>query len=317
MIDRLITVGEGLAVFRTDSVDGLRRAPDVTVSTGGAEGNVAMAAARLGLAATWLGRVGADGLGERVVRELRAEGVDVRAIVDPTHPTGLLIKEVTAGGRTDVTYYRALSAGSTLHPDDVDRLELTAGTLVHLTGITAALSASARDAVERLLARASEAGSTVSFDVNHRSRLWSTVDAGPTYRTIARCADIVFASVDEVGLLLPGWIGEQATAADAADALAADGHRHVVVTDGAHGSAARIDDVTTLGTSVPVDVVDTVGAGDAFVAGYLVALSRGDDVETRLRLASQLGAAACVHAGDWEGVAAWSPADVGRDLVTR
>jgi 2-dehydro-3-deoxygluconokinase len=66
-----------------------------------------------------------------------------------------------------------------------------------------------------------------------------------------------------------------------------------------------------------VDVVDTVGAGDAFVAGYLVALSRGDDVETRLRLASQLGAAACVHAGDWEGVAAWSPADVGRDLVTR
>ena len=72
MIDRLVTIGEGLGVFRTDSPDGLRRAPDVTVSTGGAEGNVAMAVARLGLPAVWLGRVGADGLGERVAR--RAEG---------------------------------------------------------------------------------------------------------------------------------------------------------------------------------------------------------------------------------------------------
>ncbi|KJC63066.1 sugar kinase [Agreia bicolorata] len=317
MIDRLVTIGEGLAVFRTNSDDGLRRAPDVTVSTGGAEGNVAMAAARLGLASTWMGRVGADGLGERVVRELRAEGVDVHAIVDPGHPTGLLVKETSAGGRTDVTYYRALSAGSTLCASDVDGLQLTADTLVHLTGITAALSASARDAIERLLALASDAGSSVSFDVNHRSRLWSTLDAGPVYRSIAQRADIVFASVDEVDLLLPGWGGQAANAANAAEALAADGHRHVVVTDGAHGSAARIDGATTLGTSVSVDVVDTVGAGDAFVGGYLVALSRGDDVETRLRLASQLGAAACRHAGDWEGVAAWSPDEANREPVSR
>lgn len=317
MIDRLVTMGEGLAVFRTDSDDGLRRAPEATVSTGGAEGNVAMAAARLGLASTWLGRVGTDGLGDRVVRELRAEGVDVRAIVDPRHPTGLLVKEVAADGRTEVVYYRAHSAGSALCAADLDRIELGEGTLVHLTGITAALSVSARDAVDHLLARASEAGSTVSFDVNHRSRLWSTFDAGPVYRSIAQRADIVFASVDEVDLLLPGWGGDAANAADAAQALGAGGHRHVIVTDGAHGSAARIDGVTTLGTSVPVAVVDTVGAGDAFVGGYLVALSRGDDVETRLLLASQLGAAACRHSGDWEGVAGWSPAEVGRDLVSR
>ena len=153
----------------------------------------------------------------------------------------------------------------------------------------------------------------VSFDVNHRSRLWPTRSAGTVYRQLAQRADIVFSSVDEVGLLLPGRHGEGATAAEAAEALAAHGHRHVVVTDGARGSAARIDGTTTLGAAVPVTVVDTVGAGDAFVGGYLVALSRGADVDERLRLASQLGAAACRHAGDWEGVAGWSLDETGQD----
>ena len=317
MIDRLVTVGEGLGVFRTDSPDGLRRAADVTVSTGGAEGNVAMAVARLGLPAVWLGRVGADGIGERVTRELRAEGVEVHAIVDPGHPTGLLVKQITSAGRTDVGYYRSLSAGSTLCAADVEQLELTAHTLVHVTGITVGLSTSAHEAIDRLLDRAGEAECTVSFDVNHRNRLWSTRTASTVYRHLAHRADIVFSSVDEVGLLLPGWHGEGATAAEAADALAAAGHRHVVVTDGARGSAARIDDTTTLGSAVPVAVVDTVGAGDAFVGGYLVGLSRGDDVDGCLRLASQLGAAACRHAGDWEGVAGWSIDETDREPVRR
>jgi len=312
-----VTVGEGLGVFRTDSPDGLRRAPDVAVSTGGAEGNVAMAVARLGLPAVWLGRVGADGLGERVARELRAEGVEVHAIVDPGHPTGLLVKQISSAGRTDVGYYRSLSAGSTLCAADVELLELTARTLVHVTGITAGLSSTAHEAIDRLLERADEAECTVSFDVNHRSRLWSTRSASTVYQHIARRADIVFSSVDEVDLLLPGWQSEGATAAEAADALAANGHHHVVVTDGAHGSAARIDGTTTLGSAVPVTVVDTVGAGDAFVGGYLVALSRGDDVGERLSLASQLGAAACRHAGDWEGVAGWSLDETGREPVRR
>ena len=317
MIDRLVTIGEGLGVFRTESPDGLRRAPDVAVSTGGAEGNVAMAVARLGLPAVWLGRVGADGLGERVTRELRAEGVDVRAIVDPDHPTGLLVKQISSAGRTDVGYYRALSAGSTLCAADVEQLELSARTLVHVTGITAGLSPSALEAIDRLLERAGEAGCTVSFDVNHRSRLWSMRSAGIVYRQLSHRADIVFSSVDEVGLLLPDWRGDGATAAEAAEALTANGHRHVVVTDGARGSAARIEDTTTLGAAVPVTVVDTVGAGDAFVGGYLVALSRGDDVAERLALASQLGAAACRHAGDWEGVAGWSLDEAGREPVNR
>ncbi|PPF65107.1 sugar kinase, partial [Clavibacter michiganensis] len=167
-------MGEGLAVFRTDSDDGLRRAPEATVSTGGAEGNVAMAAARLGLASTWLGRVGTDGLGDRVVRELRAEGVDVRAIVDPRHPTGLLVKEVAADGRTEVVYYRAHSAGSALCAADLDRIELGEGTLVHLTGITAALSVSARDAVDHSRDRWFTSNETVEPASLARARRWST-----------------------------------------------------------------------------------------------------------------------------------------------
>ncbi|MFW8745442.1 PfkB family carbohydrate kinase, partial [Mesorhizobium japonicum] len=139
MIDRLVTFGEGLVVLRGSELD---RAPGLALGTGGAEANVAMAAARSGAVATWLGRVGDDAFGRRVVRELRAEGVTVLPIVDPA-PTGVIVKELHAGGRTGVSYYRHDSAGSRLSAADVDDLPLTDTTLVHLTGITPALSPSA------------------------------------------------------------------------------------------------------------------------------------------------------------------------------
>ena len=301
MIDRIATLGEGLAIFRADEGEPLWHRETVHVATGGAEANVAMSVARLGIPVTWLGRVGDDALGRRIVRELRGEGVDVHAIVDPDAPTGLLVKELHAGGRTRVSYYRGGSAGSRLTVADADLLELTRSTLVHLTGITPGLSAGAHGAVERVLQRARELGAAVSFDVNHRSRLWDAAAASSVYRAIAQRADIVFTSVDEVPLLAPYWNGGDAD--DAAAALAALGHRHVVVTAGARGAVAHIDGEVSAVAAVPVRVVDTVGAGDAFVGGYLAGWASGQDATERLELAALLGAAACRHPGDWEGAA--------------
>jgi 2-dehydro-3-deoxygluconokinase len=285
-VTRVVTLGEGLAVLRTTEVGSLAQLSQLQVGTGGAEGNVAVGLARLGVPVTWLGRVGDDGLGRRVARELRAEGVDVVAIVDGAAPTGLLLKESPTPGSTVITYHRAGSAGSRLTPDDLALLPLQQGDVLHLTGITPALSASARATVFAALDLADAVGATISYDVNHRSRLWSTEEAMPVHREIAARAHLLFASDDEVELLG----GVEAP--------------ELVITRGAAGASALRDGRLVEQAAVPLaSVVDTVGAGDAFVAGYLAELVSGSSVEQRLLTGVRTGAAACLHPGDWEGAA--------------
>ena len=310
MIDRVVTVGEALAVFRTSPGQPLWRAEQVAVGTGGAEANVAMTLAHRGVPVTWAGRVGDDSLGRRVTRELQAEGVTVSAVRDVARPTGLLVKDVRGDGRTVVSYYRSDSAGSALSVTDVDHLalDLGPGVLLHLTGITSALSPTAAEAVQHLVSTARGRGATISFDVNHRPRLWGDRSADASHRALAAAADVLFASVDEVPFLVdgapsvePAASGGCDRAARAAAVLAAHGHRHVVVTDGSAGSAVSHDGVVASSPALDVAVVDTVGAGDAFVGGYLAAWSRGEDLPGRLVAGSVSGAAACRHGGDWEG----------------
>lgn len=316
MTARVLTIGEGIGTLRTQGIGTLALERELTVGTGGAEGNVAIGLARLGIPVTWLGRVGDDGLGSRVVRELRAEGVDVVAPVDPVGPTGLMLKETPAAGRSVVTYYRSGSAGSRLSPADLDSVDVRAYSLLHVTGITPALSASARACIDVALDRAREAGTAVSFDVNHRSRLWSADAAVDTYRSIARRSDILFAGADEAALLTGRPEGD---APALAAALAALGPAEVVIKLGARGALAMIDGRVTSRAAIPVAVVDTVGAGDAFVAGYLAERMRGASVEARLELAVRTGAAACTHPGDWEGFPTRRDLDrhAGSDPVSR
>ena len=298
----VLTLGEGLGVLRTREIGSLAHLGDLAVGTGGAEGNVAIGLARLGTPVTWLGRVGDDGLGRRIARELRAEGVTVVAPVDPTAATGLLIKESPSAGRTAVTYYRAGSAGSRLSPSDLDAVDIADFALLHITGITPALSPTARATIDAVLDRATDAGIPVSFDVNHRSALWAGPGGGEaaaeTYRSLAARSSIVFAGADEAALVT-GIAPDDPEAL--ARALAALGPAEVVVKLGERGAVALRDGELTGRAAVAVPVVDTVGAGDAFVAGYLAELLRGGSVADRLDLAVRTGAAACLHPGDWEG----------------
>lgn len=297
----VLTVGEGLGVLRTREIGSLAHLGDLAVGTGGAEGNVAIGLARLGTPVTWLGRVGDDGLGRRIVRELRAEGVTVVAPVDTTAATGLLIKESPSAGRTAVTYYRAGSAGSRLSPSDLDAVDIADFALLHITGITPALSPTARATIDAVLDRATDAGIPVSFDVNHRSALWAGTgdgEASEAYRSLAARSSIVFAGADEAALVTGLAPGDPEALARA---LAALGPAEVVVKLGERGAVALRDGELTGRAAVAVPVVDTVGAGDAFVAGYLAELLRGGSVADRLDLAVRTGAAACLHPGDWEG----------------
>lgn len=296
----LVTLGETMGLFVANDIGGLEHVESFRLGMGGTESNVAIGIARLGGTATWIGRVGADGIGYLIRRELRAEEVDCRAIIDDEAPTGIMVKSSPQGGRTRVSYHRRSSAGSRLRPDDIDVDLVRAAGVLHVTGITLALSESARAAVDHAVDVALEAGVPVSFTVNHRSRLWSAELAAPHYRALAARATIVVASDDEASLLLES--SDSAEALDRARRITALGPTEVVVTRGAEGCVAVIDGVEHTVPAVPVQVVDSVGAGDAFVAGYLAERLVGATAADRLTTAVRAGASACLGPGDWESL---------------
>lgn len=294
----ILTIGESLGVLHAVAPDTVELAGALRLSVGGAESNVAIGASRLGATVAWVGRVGDDLLGRRVVREIRAEGVQVHAAVDASAPTGLLLKEVQSG-RSRVRYYRAGSAGSRIEAADLPTRAIGEATVLHLTGITPSLSPSAEDAVMAAIEAAEYAGTAIAFDVNHRGTLPRHRDAADMYRDIARRATIVFAGEDEARLLVPG-------AADLEGLLVGIeslGPSEVIIKEGARGSEAIIDGERLSQPATPATVIDTVGAGDAFVAGYLADRVLGRPASERLLTAARCGAAVCSHPGDWEGAA--------------
>ncbi|WP_405781116.1 sugar kinase [Streptomyces sp. NBC_00859] len=311
----VFTFGETMVSLRGDGQ--LKLGGTMAVSVAGAESNVAIGLARLGHPVCWAGAVGADEAGELVVRTLRAEGVGVEgATRDDAAPTGLVLFEPRLPGVTRVHYYRAGSAGSRVAADDVERaftafLRAGAGEgaggdpvrVLHLTGITAALSSAARSAAVRAMELASEHDVLISLDVNYRSRLWSTDEASAVMRDWAPRADVLIASDDELPLCLPEGFAEGAAEDPAlrAEALLEAGAGEVVVKLGAAGATAYTLQGELHVPARTVPAVDPVGAGDAFVAGYLSALLDGSDTAARLDRAVTTGAFAVAASGDWEG----------------
>lgn len=291
----VVTLGETMALVRTTEIGSLRHANSLAFGIGGAESNVAIGLARLGVRTSWLGRVGDDSLGERVAREIRGDGVDVRAIVDPDAATGLMVKERPSAASTAVHYYRAGSAGSRLHPDDLPDGWVEGASLLHITGITPLLSASARAALHAAIDRARTGGAIVSFDINYRSALASPAVAGAVLRELAERSDIVFGGEEEFAILYPG-----SSVADAAAALRDAGCATTVLKLGPDGASVFTEGAEVAGSGFPITPVDTVGAGDAFVAGYLSGLLDGLDLGAILRRANACGAMACLVPGDWE-----------------
>ena len=235
-------------------------------------------------------------LGQLVEREIRAEGVDARIAVDPSAPTGLMIKERRTPATQRVSYYRAGSAGSRITPADVDAQLISDAALLHVSGITPALSPQAEATLRYAIDTARAAGVPVSFDLNFRGNLWSPEGAGSVYRDIIPLVDVVFAGDDEAAIAVgPG------EAKELARRLAALGPRQAVIKLGANGALALVNGELYSQPAVPVEALDTVGAGDAFVAGYLSEFIAGLPPAESLRTAVATGAFACLVPGDWEG----------------
>ncbi|WP_024286619.1 sugar kinase [Cellulomonas sp. KRMCY2] len=290
----VLTFGETMVSFR--GAGPLSLGGTLTTRLAGAESNVAIGLARLGHAVSWAGRVGADPFGEMILRQLRAEGVDTsHAVIDPTRSTGLMFVEQRTADLTRVEYRRSGSAGSALSAEQMLSALDRAPRMLHLTGITPALSASARECTRSMAASASAAGVLVTLDVNYRSRLWSRDEAREALRPLVAHAGIVIASDDELDLVAAGPEPE------AVAALMARGVRYVAVKRGSRGATIHTGEGRVDLAALTVTAVDPIGAGDAFSAGLLSGFLDGLAPEACLRRAVTSGAFAVSTRGDWEG----------------
>ncbi|WP_434101135.1 sugar kinase [Streptomyces malaysiensis] len=332
----VVCLGESMVTFVPSRPGRLADVPSFARGIGGAESNVACGLALAGHSARWISRVGMDGFGEHLVREIAATGVDTAYVQrDPYRPTGIYFRTAgeravgsetansgtansgtassgtasseTAEGDTaeplaEVVYYRAGSAAAAMSPELIPRERAWSGRVLHLTGITPALSGDCRALMRELTVRA-PGRPLVSFDLNYRVSLWrkgeaeQNAESGPAVLLgLARRCDLVFVGEDEAEAVW-GVRGPEAIRA------ALPEPEVLVVKQGGAGATAyarRPDgtDAITFEPALRVDVVAPVGAGDAFAAGFLSGTLRGLPVAERLRHGHLMAAAVLTVPGD-------------------
>jgi 2-dehydro-3-deoxygluconokinase len=307
-------LGEALIVLSA------QRGPLETSSTftrgaAGAEMNVATTLAALGVATSVITRVGDDGFGRYLTAHLAAAGIDTTAILtDPGRPTGLYVKERGGGtaypndlplGESRMQYYRRDSASSALALDDLARPQvaqvLTNTSMIHVSGITPALSDSSRELVAHLM----HGPQRCSFDLNHRPALWSDVQrAADVLADCVRSSSIVLMGLDEADAVF-GTVSPSQIRAEFPEP------EYLVVKNDAHHVTGFHGDVVVEVPSLTVDVVEKIGAGDAFAGGFLAGVATGKDIEHALRMGHICAAGALSTSGD---AAAPPPAELTRLL---
>jgi 2-dehydro-3-deoxygluconokinase len=301
----VLCVGETMAAVAPADGAGIEAATSFVVHPAGAESNVAHALAGLGHTAGWVSALGVDPLGNRILAELRASGVDVSLVRRNEAPTGVMVKDPGAHG-SSVSYYRRGSAAAAMGPELIIELSAAKSRIVHLTGITPALSDSCAELVQRIMVDRSLAPTTVSFDVNFRAQLWPARRAAEVLLELARAADVVFVGLDEAAAL---WT---CGSPDEVRALLPD-VATLLVKDAEVGATAFVGATEHFLPSPRVAVVEHVGAGDAFAAGWLAGTLRGLAPESGLRLAHLSAASVLLSAND-HGVPP-TPADIAAVLA--
>ncbi|MFH5229307.1 sugar kinase [Antrihabitans spumae] len=302
---RVVTVGEGLAVLVAQPGP-LEDSATFERTAGGAEANVATVLAQLGVDASWVSRVGDDGFGRYLVAQLARRGIDVSAVVtDPARPTAVYVKERGIGdgplgaGESRMLYYRNGSAASAFSPVDLTATPaaglLNHANVVHFTGITTALSDSATQLTEVLIALPRGARQ-VSFDLNYRPALWAARGlAGTEVAEIlarhVRGSDVVLMGADEAGAVF-------GTEDPAELRRLFPEPTHLVVKNDAHTVTGFWRNERVDVPALRLDVVERIGAGDAFAGGFLAGLLQGRDHQERLRFGHLCAAAALTGHGD-------------------
>ncbi len=264
----VVGIGETLIRLAPGGGETLESASSYTIHVGGAESNVCANLARLGVATAWISRLPRNPLGRRVAGVVRGCGVDTGGVLWAADGrVGLMFVEPGAAPRPGgVLYYRRDSAFAEIDPDAVEWQRLDGARVVHLTGITPGLGAGPRRLVERAIAEARRRDARVSFDVNYRSTLWPPEAAREAIEPLVRGLDIVIVNDRDARTVF----GADGDPADVAASLRARFRCGVLVlTLGEHGAFALGETGGLRQPAYDVEIVDRIGRGDAFAAGFL------------------------------------------------
>ncbi|TQS46823.1 sugar kinase [Cryptosporangium phraense] len=289
---KIVCVGEAMAVLTPAHDVPLRDAAEFVRTVGGAELNVALTLAGLGVPTAWLSRLGDDGFGAHVLAVAAESGVDVSAVEnDPVRPTGLYVKAPGTASdgsrRSAMLYYRDGSAASALSPGYLRRpavaAALAGARFVHVSGITPGLSDDAAAFCDALAA----GPATLTVDLNYRPALWRDRDDAPLRRLLA-AADEVLLGADEAALVF-------GTTEPGALLRALPSARRVLLKQEEHGVLVLTPGEAPVHVpALDVEVVEPVGAGDAFAAGYLAGRWHRLAVPEAVALGHRCAAAALV-----------------------
>ena len=303
MLD-VVTLGEAMVLQAATHAGPLNAVTDFSEHTAGAETNVAVGLARLGLRVGWASLLGDDAMGRSLLATFKREGLDCsHVMLCAGQRTGYMRKgRVDDGSDPPIEYHRQGSAASRMGPEDVDWRWFCQARHLHVTGVFAALSPSTLATTQRAMQSMRASGKTVSFDPNIRPALWSDVQhMRSTLNHLAAMADWVLPGLNE---------GEQLTGQHGAAGVAAFysnmGATRVVVKlgpDGAYFESALPHEGKSYVSAYPVpQVVDTVGAGDAFAAGLVSGLLEALPLLEAVRRAAWMGARAVQVRGDTDGL---------------
>lgn len=282
----IVCLGEALVEFN-------EREPGLFAQGfGGDTSNCAIAAARQGARVAYVSAVGDDVFGERLLALWAAEGVDTSGVRrDARHPTGHYFVTHGAPGHA-FSYHRAGSAASRMQPRDLPRDLIAGATLLHVSGISQAISDTACDSVCEAIAIARDAGVRVAYDTNLRLKLWP----------LARARAVIHESLQHADIALPGL--EDAIAlsglndADAiVDFYQAMGPRVVAISLGADGVLVAEGDRRERIAGHRVAALDATGAGDTFDGAFLAMIAAGADTFSAARHANAAAALATTGYG--------------------
>ena len=297
----VVTFGEAMMMLIADRPGPLENAQVFVKRTAGAETNVAIGLARLGLQVAWCSRLGTDSMGRYLLQSMQAENIDCTHVVsDASQQTGFVIKgQVQGGGDPEVEYHRKGSAASRFRAEDIDIPWLTSARHMHATGIFPALSADCLATTIASMEAMRKQGKTISLDPNLRPSLWSSASAMcETVNRLSFLADWVLPGIEEARLLTGLRSPEEI-----ADFYLKAGVKLVVIKLGAAGAYyASASEAGYVEGFAVLQVVDTVGAGDGFAAGVISAMLEGCSVRDAVRRGAWIGARAVQVLGDTEGL---------------
>jgi len=293
----LFTFGESLSVFISSDADSVMSATKFERVTAGAEVNVAVALARLGLKAQYFSRFGNDQLGSVMLADIEAEGVDVSLAKRVDSFTGAMVRNPGKTAPVEISYLRKGSAASTIEPSDILDSYISSTRWLHATGITCAISESGAKTVKYALEKAAQLKVKSSFDLNIRRKLWSEDAARKVLEPLAREVELLIGGEDEYQVVF-GKVDPKQILAE----VNKRGCKIAVMTKGDQKMRFSIDGNYEEITPPKVVAVDPVGSGDAFTGGVIAGLLSGMSTKQALEQGSICGALVASMFGDWTGI---------------